>query len=428
MGQRWQWIVLSCVMLSACSSGASSPKTVEKAAHAEPIRIALAVPDRSNAAPSLAAWGSTVAAVWTASTDKASDIYLSVSTDEGAHFGTPVRVNDVDGDARASGEQAARVAIGASRVIHVAWPSKRDGHAVILYASSSDNGRTFSAVVPIAGATLSGARGWHALTLGYDGAVHAVWLDGRNAPPMTHHDHSAAAKSEHTDGGPRQDLFQVMWKDGGPRQEVPIAANVCFCCKTAIAASGEHVYVAWRHIFPGSVRDIALAESKDNGATFGAPLRVSEDGWQLNACPDDGPAMVADSHGGIHIAWPTLVPGATPHKEIFYSAIEDQKPLTPRLRMDSGDTEPAHPQIGADIHGNSIVVWDEHAGDTRRIALRPVSHGAVGPIQTFEGPGFNYPVVAAGEANWIVLWSSQTPDGRAVLEGRRLPFETGPTQ
>jgi hypothetical protein len=422
MGQRWRWIVLSGVTLSACSGSASAPKTTEKIAGAEPIKIALAVPDRSNAAPSLAAWGSTVAAVWTASTDKASDIYLSVSTDEGAHFGAPVRVNDVEGDARASGEQAARVTIGASRAIHVAWPSKRDGHTVILYASSSDNGKTFSSAVPIAGDGLTGARGWHALTLGYDGAVHAVWLDGRNAAPMVHHDHSAIAKSERADGGPRQDLFQVMWKDNRPRKEVPVAANVCFCCKTAIVASGEHVYVAWRHIFPGSVRDIALAESKDNGATFGAPVRVSEDGWKLNACPDDGPAMVADMHGGIHIAWPTLVPGSTPRKGIFYAAIEDQKPLTARLRMDSGDTDPAHPQIGSDLHGNSAVVWDERAGDTRRIALRRVSHGVLGPIETFEGPGFSYPVVAAGESNWVVLWSSQTPDGRSVLEGRRLPF------
>jgi hypothetical protein len=149
---------------------------------------------------------------------------------------------------------------------------------------------------------------------------------------------------------------------------------------------------------------------------------VSEDGWKLDACPDDGPAMVADMHGGIHIAWPTLVPGATPRKGIFYAAIEDQKPLSGRVRVDSGDTDPAHPQIGSDIHGNSAVVWDERAGDTRRIALRRVSHGVAEPIETFDGPGFSYPVVAAGEANWIALWSSQAPDGRSVLEGRRLPF------
>ena len=63
-----------------------------------------------------------------------SDIYFSVSTDGGATFGAPVRVNDIEGDARASGEQAARVAVGAGNAIHVAWPARRDGISVIRYA------------------------------------------------------------------------------------------------------------------------------------------------------------------------------------------------------------------------------------------------------------------------------------------------------
>jgi len=36
-------------------------------------------------------------------------------------------------------------------------------------------------------------------------------------------------------------------------------------------------------------------------------VRVSEDNWKIDACPDDGPAMTIDRRGVLHITWPTLV-------------------------------------------------------------------------------------------------------------------------
>jgi hypothetical protein len=452
------------LVFAACSE---RPKSPPAASDVEPARIDLAVAGRSSHAPAVAAWGQAVAVAWTASTESTSDIYVSVSADGGKSFGTPVRVNQIDGDARASGEQAARVVMDKT-TIHVVGPSRQDGRSLIRYARSTDRGRSFSDAVSVAGGALSGLRGWHAVTLGYDGGVHVVWLDGRNAAPMRHQHHKSASKSM-GEQAPRQDIFHASWdadntnhaerrkgdadraddaerkegdadyadrkegdadhadrkKNQGARSERPIAANVCFCCKTAVATSGDRVYAAWRHIYPGSVRDIAVARSTDNGLTFGEPARVSEDGWKIEACPDDGPAMAADGHGGIHIAWPTLVPGDTPRKGVFYAARSDDNTFTPRLRLDSGKADPAHPQIASDEHGTSAVVWDERADDARRIVLRRVSNGAADPPLTFDGTGVTYPVVAAGEGYWIVVWFAQGAEGRSVIEGRRIPFVTG---
>ena len=164
----------------------------------------------------------------------------------------------------------------------------------------------------------------------------------------------------------------------GARSEHPIAASVCFCCKTAVATAGDRVYAAWRHIYPGSLRDIAVARSTDNGATFGDPIRVSEDGWKIDACPDDGPAMVG------RWAWRDLTScgrrwlrAIRPRKGIFYSTLAGDA-FAPRLRLDSGESDPAHPQIAADHHTNTAIVWDERAGDTRRVVFRPVSDGVAG--------------------------------------------------
>jgi hypothetical protein len=419
-------VVLLATTTAGCGGGQQTPAPA--AVTVEPSRIALAVAGRSNAAASVAAFGQTVAAVWTAATDDASDIFLSVSSDGGATFGAPVRVNDLDGDARASGEQPARVAVGVDYTIHVAWPAKRDGHTVIRYAASKDRGQAFSPAVTVAGATQTGARGWHSLALGYDGAVHVAWLDGRSAAPMTHAHGNPGSKHAPSDGGPRQDIYHASWKGDGPRSEHLVQANVCFCCKTAVATAGEHVYSAWRHIYPGSLRDIAVARSNDNGVTFGAPIRVSEDGWKIDACPDDGPAMVADGHAGIHIAWPTLVAGDTPRKGIFYASLSGLSgdAFTPRIRLDSGGSDPAHPQIASDEHTNTVVVWDERAGETRRVVFRPVSDNVAQPPQMFSGDGVSYPVVAAGEGYWIVLWSARGADGGSAIEGRRIPSPAKP--
>jgi hypothetical protein len=45
-----------------------------------------------------------------------------------------------------------------------------------------------------------------------------------------------------------------------------ITGGVCYCCKTAIATGPNNaVYLAWRHVYPGDVRDIAFAASHDCG-------------------------------------------------------------------------------------------------------------------------------------------------------------------
>ena len=91
-------------------------------------------------------------------------------------------------------------------------------------------------------------------------------------------------------GQPPQDIYHSTIGPDGRITESMIATGVCFCCKTAVAVDARGaVYAAWRHIFPGSMRDIAFAKSIDGGKHFSPLVRVSEDKWELNGCPEDGP-------------------------------------------------------------------------------------------------------------------------------------------
>jgi hypothetical protein len=423
-------VVLSTLIGVACRGGAQRDGGAGEPKAAG--RISLGRLDRANVYPSVAALGKTVAVAWNARTEQQSDVYVSVSADGGATFGEPTRVTHLVKDANIGGEQPARILVAPGNVLHVVWPSRHEGRAVLRYASSVDLGKSFTQPATIVGEREPGLRGWHSVAIGHDGGVHALWLDGRNAE-RTPHQHGAhqpdagAAPARKTMGkAPRQDVFHAAWKADRPRTERAVAAEVCFCCKTALATAGDRVYAAWRHIYPGSVRDIAVARSTDNGVTFAPSLRLSEDNWKIEACPDDGPSMAADTHGGIHIAWPTLVAGDQPRKGIFYASLADGTAagmtFSPRLRLDAGDADAAHPQIASDDHGNTAIVWDERVSDRRRIVVRLVTGGTAAPAQQFEGAGVSHPAVAAADGHWVVVWPEQTPDGSSLITGRRLPF------
>jgi hypothetical protein len=111
------------------------------------------------------------------------------------------------------------------------------------------------------------------------------------------------------------DIYVTTSRDGGRTSRLTeadsshaLAGGVCYCCKTAIASDAAGgVYAAWRHVYDGNVRDIPFIKSADGGRTFGAPVRVSDDNWVLDGCPENGPSLTVDEKGRIHVVWPTLV-------------------------------------------------------------------------------------------------------------------------
>ncbi len=365
---------------------------------------ALGVPDRNNAYLSLAADGDRVAAAWAASDASGTDVYAAFSGDGGAHFGAPVRVNDVAGDANVGGEQPPRIVIRDRRV-DVVWVSKHDGAAAIRVAASDDGGATFGAAKTITPAGLTGARGWESAALSDDGALHAVWLDGRPPLSATHHQHGAMV----------QNIFHATWRENQPPVETQVAANVCFCCKTAIVSRGRDVFVAWRHLFDGGVRDIAIARSADGGATFSSPVRVSEDNWKIDACPDDGPAMAVDASCALHVVWPTLVhdPGGDRIAIFESSSTDGGATFAPRRRVDTATASAAHPRLAVGTVGTTVV-WDERTNGERRSWMR-IDGGA--PVSLAASTTASYPAVAATAHGFVAGWT-QLDGERAVLRTR----------
>ena len=374
--------------------------------------VELAVAGATNAHVTLAADGDHVAAAWAATGPAGTNVYVARSDDAARTFGPPVRVNDIDGDANINGEAPPRVVLSGSR-IDVVWVAKRNGVSAIRAAESVDGGATFAPARTVTAEGVQGARGWQTAAIAADGTVHAAWLDGRNAtrPAASAAPANAGAHVHH--GDMRQDIYHAMWRGGDAAVETQVASNVCFCCKTALVSQGPTVYVAWRHLFPGGVRDIAIARSSDSGRTFSDPVRVSADDWKIDACPDDGPAMAIDAGGTLHVVWPTLATDSgSPRIAVFHATSSDGgKTFSPRARVNSPDAPAAHPKMTLDTAGRAVVAWDETSGGARRIRLR-IADQALLTLST--GNASSYPAVVAAGSAIVAAWTDQSNGGSVV--------------
>jgi hypothetical protein len=289
-----------------------------------------------------------------------------------------------------------------------------------------------------------GDRGWTALAVDGRGTVHSLWLDHRglataDAGPggHAHAGHEAAASAAERETGyalaQRSGLYYASVSDapGGPASR-ELLKGVCYCCKTALAATDDGVlYAAWRHVYPGNIRDIAFARSADGGRRFTPPTRVSEDRWQLDGCPDDGPALTVDRMGTAHVVWPTVIGGAALEGALFHASTRDGRTFTARRRIPTlGGPKPSHPQVVAGPGGRIFVAWDEVVAGRRSAAIREIGPDAAGrasfgdPLILDPGHQAVYPAMAATPRRLVVVWTRPSPDRPSLVVVRRI--EVGP--
>jgi hypothetical protein len=240
------------------------------------------------------------------------------------------------------------------------------------------------------------------------------------------HEHGGSAQQK-TDGVARAQLSKLLFATLGTASSAhEIAAGVCYCCKTSLTTDGgAGIYAAWRHVYDGNIRDIAFSKSADGGRTFSPPVRVSDDHWVLDGCPENGPALAVDRERRIHVVWPTLLPGtpkdAPPALGLFYAMSRDGQHFTPRQQIVT-EGVPRHPQIALGPQGQFIVVWDEQAPGIHRVAFArgtPDGNGNTRFVRqsVADSAPATYPVVAVTTAGTVIAWTSG-PSGQTVIRTR----------
>jgi hypothetical protein len=442
--------LIGSIVLAASLAAAAAP-------------VGLGVKGRGNATPTIAADGSFVAVAWGgAQPSGTTDVYIAVSRDSGRAFGAPVRVNNLEGDARLNGEQPPHVALvpraGREPAIVVVWTTKGANGTKLLQSRSDDGGKSFSPAALVPGTDAAGNRGWEAIAVEPGGRVDAVWLDHRalakdSSMATSHHEHTSAAKPDGVEMAQQSKLYFASLD--GTAAPLAVTGGVCYCCKTAlvVGANGttadRSIFAAWRHVYPGNLRDMAFTVSRDGGRTFAPPVRVSEDKWMLEGCPDDGPSMVVDAKKRVHIVWPTLITEETaettetaekngssqrslrsprsnnpePTIALFYAMSADGKSFTARERIPT-EGMPHHPRLTAGSDGSLTVAWDESGGGSRKIAVaRGRADDAGHPhfsreALTTSSPAV-YPALASTADGVVVAWTSGA-SASSVIQVARL--------
>jgi len=424
----WLCAAVFAATLPACSSSTVEPQRAP--AESVPVGpvMSLGQPDNESRGVSAGASGDRVVAVWAAIKDGSTDIQAVTSEDAGATFSAPVRVNDLPGDARVNGEQPPRVAVAGLHVV-VVWQSRRTGQTEVRAARSTDGGRSFTKAVTVHASGLTGSRGWSSVAVAPSGEAHLTWLDTRNGAAPEKQPAAAAGTHQHGSSSTRQDVFHAVWPLEGEPVEGTVTTSVCFCCKTSTVVSRDGATLAaFRHIYPTNLRDMAVARSAGGDHTFDVPVRVSQDGWELTGCPEDGPALAVDDSNLVHIAWPTITGPDASHKGVFYAYSADVgRSFAPRIRLDEGTgvKHAQHPQLAA-AGKAAVVVWDESSASGTRIRARVViTNGRddksprLSPVVAVSDPGsVTYPAVAATTKGYVVFWTENIESGSGIRARR----------
>lgn len=262
----------------------------------------------------------------------------------------------------------------------------------VLVAFSDDGGQTWSEPVRPHNDGTETEHGFVTL-FESDGQPAAVWLDGRKTAAGT--------------GGPREMTVRFTTFDESGTPAYPGAlldSRTCDCCQTAVAITSTGPVVIYRDRSPDEVRDIAITRLVDGEWT--SPTPIHRDGWQINACPVNGPAIdAADDH--VAIAWFTAAQD-TARVRVAFSSDAGASFGTP-FRIDLGNPSGRVDLLLLD-DAHALVSWLERTGGTAEVMARIVgSDGTFGEPVAIGGSSAErasgFPKVTLVDGGLLFAWT-----------------------
>lgn len=282
---------------------------------------------------------------------KQDHVYVQSSADKGKSFSTPVKVNKAPEPIIAHDEYRPKIQLDSNGNIYLTWTRSLEKRHTgnIRFSRSNDGGKTFSEPVTINDNLEIISHRFDSLLVGENGEVFIAWLDARDK------EQAKASQQEFLGTA----LYYAWSNDGGksfyPNKQV--APHTCECCRLAMALDVDNLPVMmWRHVFPGNIRDHALLKFTD-WQTPENVLRVSQENWQIDACPHHGPSLAVSNNGTYHGAW---FSGAQSAQGLFYARSMDQGKRFESL-MPFGKPGAKHPHIAA-LGQKVAIVWTEFDG------------------------------------------------------------------
>jgi hypothetical protein len=224
----------------------------------------------------------------------------------------------------------------------------------------------------------------------HDDYLHLVWLDGRKFAEEDQPD-------EMTLRAARID------RDGNISGQVLLDGRTCDCCPTAIAPIASGFIVAYRDRSPEEIRDISVVRHVDG--RWEQPRRVHSDGWKINGCPVNGPAMASDGTN-VAVAWFTM----DGDEAVVRGSWSRDSGATFARAVEIADEEPlGRVSMTSLVSRQTTVAWLSSASGRARVECRHMGKGTVTEeahtlVYTSTGRSSGYPRIAS-PSDFLVAWT-----------------------
>ena len=342
------------------------------------------------------------------------DVFYVRSSDGGASFSKPIRVNSQRGSVIATGTvRGAHMAVGRNGRVHVAWmgsgkaePKAVGKSAPMLYARLNDAGDAFEPQRNLV-QRRPGLDGGGSVAADAEGNVYVAWhapRDGKGNAEHRGHDPKRGHGTGQAKGGNEEENRHV-WvsrsSDDGRAFTPEIAANpkptgVCACCGMRIFADARgRVYILYRGATEMVNRGMHLLVSTDKAATF-EDVKVHP--WKIGKCVMSTAAFSGGS-GDVVAAWET-------REQIYAAKLTHEHSAAPaEFPAPGAGQNRKHPAVAVGRDGRFVLAWTEGTGWNK---------GGIVRWQAFEKDGT--PIGAeAGQVDGLPAWSVPavvpTPDG-----------------
>jgi hypothetical protein len=349
-----------------------------------------------------------VLVAWIAPEGESNNVYIT-SPGGGGKEGS-VRVNPAGMEVD-SIHQSPGIAVGPGGEVFITWSSKKPKLEGVLFASdlyisrSLDGGKSFDKHLRV-NEDRPISHSFEGIDVASDGTVFVSWIDSREG-----WDKAATYLAKIIKHGTEVEGIKKL------------DDSTCVCCRVDIATGPENaVAVLWRKEFPGNVRDMVLAISRDN--SFKSPALVHADRWQINACPHRGGTLGIDGSGQIYASWYTE--GSEGRPSVLFAATSDGNIFTQPKRLDESVASiPDHVRMAVNKFGQAAIVWEDSTAVRRRILLRYTSDGGktFSPIHVISQAIKAYaPDIAVSPTGaFVVAWhEEQFPHVKTVIQTVQL--------
>ena len=273
----------------------------------------------------------------------------------------------------------------------------------ILLAQSADQGQSWSdAVRPHSDGTPT-EHGFVSIRAEGDSAA-LLWLDGRKTINEANDDPGATSMTLRS---------AVVGPGGDVSQEQLVDEIVCDCCQTGVAVSSHGPIAVYRDRTVDEIRDIYLSRFSNGAWEPGTP--IATDGWQIAACPVNGPAI--DAQGDlVAIAWFSAANG----NAVVRAALSTnggrtfKEPVEIASRGSSG-----HVGIALIDRSSAVVSWvqSDNRG-SNAINIRSVTAGGLlGDVQTVGRTDLIrlYPQMVRSDDTLILAWTDEITDEPEIV-------------